>query len=350
MAFLRGLASSAPGFQMSTCRTLAWRRATSRFFDPSTSAGVPVVRWRSCAPGVPAPLGSAPPSATGTRWARRVTSLLSAAAMCAAGCATRRSASAAVAAAAAASAVGGAATAECSSRDVTLLGQDDAIAVDEELMATPGFSVDQLMELAGLSCAAAVAEAFPLPQGRRVLIISGPGNNGGDGLVAARHLYHFGYVPTVVYPKRTQKQLFVNLVTQCEQLGIPVLDKLPDDLGAFDVALDAIFGFSFKGTPRPPFAGILAALQKAQPTLKVMSVDIPSGWDVEKGDVSGDGLRPDALISLTTPKKAAATFSGRHFLGGRFVPPFIISKYGLRLPPYPGTSQVVELKGWSSKL
>ena len=60
-----------------------------------------------------------------------------------------------------------------------------------------------------------------------------------------------------------------------------------------------------------------------------------------KGDTTGGGLRPDSLVSLTAPKEAAAFFQGRHFLGGRFVPPFIAEKYKLRLPAYPGVSQVV---------
>ena len=67
------------------------------------------------------------------------------------------------------------------------------MAIDEELMGPLGFSVDQLMELAGLSVACSVAVEYPAASHGRALVIAGPGNNGGDGLVAARHLRHFGY-------------------------------------------------------------------------------------------------------------------------------------------------------------
>ena len=55
----------------------------------------------------------------------------------------------------------------------------------------------------------------------------------------------------------------------------------------------------------------------------MVSVDIPSGWDVEKGDISNTGLLPEMLISLTAPKQCASTFTGVHYVGGRFVPEYV---------------------------
>ena len=87
-----------------------------------------------------------------------------------------------------------------------------------------GFSIDQLMELAGLSVACAVFDAYPKARFSRILAICGPGSknlylkvlinlvlkdNGGDALVASRHLVHFGYKPTILYPKETKNQLYL---------------------------------------------------------------------------------------------------------------------------------------------
>ncbi|KAM7257864.1 hypothetical protein ACFE04_013605 [Oxalis oulophora] len=238
--------------------------------------------------------------------------------------------------------------------NISYLSQQEAKEIDEALMGPLGFSVDQLMELAGLSVAASIAEVYKPPDYGRVLVLCGPGNNGGDGLVAARHLYHFGYKVTVHYPKRTPKPLYAGLVTQLESLGIPFLvleDLLVDMAEDFDILVDAIFGFSFQGPPRHPFNDLIQRVHICtrdvfQGPLKypvIVSIDIPSGWDVEEGNVNEMGIRPDMLVSLTAPKLCAKTFHGHHFLGGRFVPPSIAEKYNLRLPPYPGTSMCVRI-------
>eukprot|EP00242_Pyramimonas_sp_CCMP2087_P014501 CAMPEP_0198221154 /NCGR_PEP_ID=MMETSP1445-20131203/82412_1 /TAXON_ID=36898 /ORGANISM="Pyramimonas sp., Strain CCMP2087" /LENGTH=146 /DNA_ID=CAMNT_0043899181 /DNA_START=258 /DNA_END=694 /DNA_ORIENTATION=+ len=139
--------------------------------------------------------------------------------------------------------------------EITYLKQNEAVAVDEELMGPLGFSIDQLMELAGLSVACSVAEVYPPASHPNIIIIAGPGNNGGDGLVAARHLYHFGYTPTLCYPKPTDRAIYNGLVTQCRSLRIPFVsadELLAQPLSRYDVVLDAMFGFSFSGAPRAP--------------------------------------------------------------------------------------------------
>ncbi|PRW44444.1 pyridoxine pyridoxamine 5 -phosphate oxidase chloroplastic-like [Chlorella sorokiniana] len=233
---------------------------------------------------------------------------------------------------------------------ITYLTQKEAQSLDEELMGPLGFSVDQLMELAGLSVASAAATEYPTSTHPRVLVVAGPGNNGGDGLVAARHLHHFGYQVTICYPKPTSKPLYDGLVTQCRSLGIPFMSA--EELAAaplsskYDVVLDAMFGFSFQGAPRPPFDAIIEMLKPGAHPPPVVAVDIPSGWNVEAGDESGGGLRPDMLVSLTAPKLCAKQFAGsHHYLGGRFVPPQIKEKYKLNLPPYLGVSQCVRIGG-----
>jgi hydroxyethylthiazole kinase-like uncharacterized protein yjeF len=160
---------------------------------------------------------------------------------------------------------------------------------------------------------------------------------------------------TVVYPKRSTKTHFINLVQQLEDLNIPILDEIPattinssndDNDEHYDIIVDAIFGFSFRGTaPREPFATAITqmvTMQKEHNSLLV-SVDVPSSWDVDGGDLTGAGFNPDVLISLTAPKLSAKKFTGRHFIGGRFVPPGLAKKYGIQMPPYPGVSQVMEI-------
>ncbi|CAG0901020.1 unnamed protein product, partial [Cyprideis torosa] len=115
---------------------------------------------------------------------------------------------------------------------VRLLNQKEAIEIDQKLFNEYAFSVDQLMELAGLSCATAIAKAYP--EAKKILVCVGPGNNGGDGLVCARHLSLFGFIPTIHYPKRPQKDLYIRLTTQCEKLGITFTDEVCEYVQTID--------------------------------------------------------------------------------------------------------------------
>ena len=105
--------------------------------------------------------------------------------------------------------------------------------------------------------------------------------------------------------------------------------------------LDALFGYSFKGPLRAPYDSIIAKLRACE--AKVLSVDLPSGWDVELGNAA-QLFTPFACISLMLPKLGLAGFPGRHFLGGRFMPEAVLQKFGLQAPAYPGDDLFIEIK------
>ncbi|XP_022659684.1 NAD(P)H-hydrate epimerase-like isoform X2 [Varroa destructor] len=242
--------------------------------------------------------------------------------------------------------------------DMSFLTQDEATKIDVELFDEYGFTIDQLMELAGLAVATAIAKAYPpnavqggsgnvdksSPSAPKVLICAGPGNNGGDGLVAARHLKWFGYDPCIFYPKQPAKPLFAALRRQCEEMEISFMSFLPDATLVdqnFALVVDALFGFGFRPPVRPEFVEVLQKLCKFK--TPIVSVDVPSGWDVEMGP-HADSIKPAMVVSLTAPKKCVQNYKGKHFLGGRFIPNSLAAKYKLRLPTYVGTELVIRLQ------
>ncbi|XP_044011654.1 NAD(P)H-hydrate epimerase [Aphidius gifuensis] len=227
---------------------------------------------------------------------------------------------------------------------VKYLNQDEAINIDKDLFDKYKFSVDQLMELAGQSCAIAFTKVYSLSSSKKILVCCGPGNNGGDGLVCARHLSLYGYKPEIYYPKKTTNNLFINLLHQCQENDIPILDDIKNikESCYYDVIIDALFGFSFKPPVRDTFVPIVDFMKTS--SAPIFSIDIPSGWDVENGPPDSDAIKPDSLISLTAPKLCATKFEGKnHYLGGRFVPKKLENQYQLDLPEYPDTELVIKL-------
>ncbi|KAJ3577743.1 hypothetical protein NPX13_g2824 [Xylaria arbuscula] len=249
-----------------------------------------------------------------------------------------------------------------------------AAALDQELMSTGAFSIDQLMELAGLSVSQFIMYIHS-KEAEESLLPADPGTTvGGDGLVAARHLRHYprtssatqavvsrfhnlidpkcdsGYQPSVYYPKRSKNDLYQRLAKQLEDLEVEFVDDFTSAMKLTDHVVDAVFGFSFSGEVREPFPAVIQALEETK--LPVTSVDAPSSWDIENGPPKsglGSHFNPAYLISLTAPKPLVQHFKGRHFIGGRFVTPGIAKKYDFEVPSYQGIDQFVEVGAESGR-
>ncbi|KAG0676491.1 hypothetical protein C6P40_001392 [Pichia californica] len=243
------------------------------------------------------------------------------------------------------------------------LSAKTAAALDVSLMSTLGYKLEQLMELAGLSVAQAVYSNYKPTEYPNIVILCGPGNNGGDGLVAARHLKLFGYENIKVYWPIIGKNLFYkNLKTQLELFNIEIIqeeDKLTENsnlenlnniLKDSNLIIDSLFGFSFKPPLRQPFDSIIKTIIKYQKEENkiIFAVDVPSGWDVDNGPNKESGTEnymPNALISLTAPKPCSLKLSNNvnHYLGGRFISQSIADKWDFQIPKYDGVNQYVKL-------
>ena len=151
-----------------------------------------------------------------------------------------------------------------------------------------------LMDLAG-QATARLAMAIA-PHARRIWILAGPGNNGGDGLEAARILHQYG-VSVRLYWLGTPQALPVDAqrahqrVRQCGveiHSGLPSLDDQPD---AGDLCIDALLGI---GASRPPQGILLQAVRWLNASrAAVLSIDIPTGLDCDSGQMSG---APDSCV------------------------------------------------------
>jgi NAD(P)H-hydrate epimerase len=185
---------------------------------------------------------------------------------------------------------------------------------DERTVERFGASWQALMETAGSRVAEFVTREFPAAQ--HILVLCGKGNNGGDGLVAARHLDADGKqvrIALLATPEQLQGEAhaaYEQLPRKLQQALIPITSE--DDLSSpaleqscadADLILDAIFGTGF----HPPLRGVAAALKNkiAGHFAPVVSVDLPTGWDADSTAMSApDAFRSDAVVTFTAPKLA----------------------------------------------
>lgn len=194
----------------------------------------------------------------------------------------------------------------------------------EERSAAAGVPPPMLMEHAGLAVAQEVWMALGVVAERPVLVLVGPGNNGGDGLVAARHLHDFGAQVTC-YLLRRRPATDSNLAQVIERgIRVHVAEEDPDCqmleqiLSGADAVVDALLGTGRARGIEGPLAAILSALQrrqhKPQPPA-VYAVDIPTGVDADTGQADHLAVRADMTVALGFSKVGLHTLPGAEFAG-----------------------------------
>jgi NAD(P)H-hydrate epimerase len=157
-------------------------------------------------------------------------------------------------------------------------------ALEQELFAS-GLPVEALMEKAALAVSRQLLQASAREGDDGLLVLVGPGHNGGDGLVVAREWHLAGRPVRIWCPFERRRPLTESHLRHARWLGIPLLDAPPDPA---DPALwaDALFGI---GQNRPPGAAIenLLSARQAQRPGALVAIDIPTGLDADEGKLLG---------------------------------------------------------------
>lgn len=184
----------------------------------------------------------------------------------------------------------------------------DAWAIEQQ-----GIPGDRLMERAGRGLAE-VAQACR-PAGP-VAVVAGRGNNGGDGLVAARLLRERGREVRVLLlgdPDGLRGGARTNL----ERLTGPAAEPFsPGRLDGATLIIDAILGTGFAGEPREPAAAAIAAINARRTgEVRVVACDVPSGVDASTGEVSGAAVHADATVTFHAPKPGLWIRPGKELTG-----------------------------------
>lgn len=194
----------------------------------------------------------------------------------------------------------------------------------EQECARHGLPTSALMENAGKAFAEEVKRILGSVDQKRIAILVGPGNNGGDGLVAARYLSNLrAKVTLFLSSRRPANDLNLELV---QQLGITSIDgtqenslaKLGDTLTSADVVIDALFG---TGRSRPLTGTFTEALnlviqaKKKRPELCVIALDLPSGLNADTGAVDPVCPYADYTVTLGFPKPGLFKFPGAERVG-----------------------------------
>lgn len=170
-------------------------------------------------------------------------------------------------------------------------------ALDTWAIEQHGIPGETLMQRAGTGLARFCADF--IPQGS-IAIVCGKGNNGGDGHVAARVLRELGRQVSVI------------------DIGQEGAELSPAALAGASGIVDALLGTGFSGTPREPISGAIAAInaaRSAQPELRVIACDVPSGVNASTGEVGAEAVTADATVTFHAGKPGLWIAPGKHRSG-----------------------------------
>jgi NAD(P)H-hydrate epimerase len=193
--------------------------------------------------------------------------------------------------------------------------------------------VVMLMENAGRATATMARQMLQgTTIGKRVACLVGGGNNGGDGMVAARHLANWGADVEVIVgtTKDRMKSVPLGQLHILEKMGLPTLST-DYVLGDYDLLVDGLMGYGLEGNPRDRVAIMIKdANVSGRP---ILALDVPSGMNATSGEAYDPCIKATATLTLALPKTgflapSASPYVGDLYLADISIPRKVYQSFG----------------------
>jgi NAD(P)H-hydrate epimerase len=185
---------------------------------------------------------------------------------------------------------------------------------------------------------------------RPIVVLAGRGNNGGGGLVAARHLLNWGAWVQVLLTHRPEEFTGVpaGQLRTLEAMGLPIAWAEEGwELPPADLVIDAINGYGLKGAPQGAAATLIRLANSS--VAPILSLDAPSGLETTTGQLFTPYIRAAATMTLALPKVGllsaeAAPAVGQLYLADISVPPQLYAHLGIEMDPIFAADTILPLR------
>jgi hydroxyethylthiazole kinase-like uncharacterized protein yjeF len=204
-----------------------------------------------------------------------------------------------------------------------LLKADEMKEIDRRASSEFGIPSLILMENAGLRTLEVIEEILGETKNRMIIILAGKGNNGGDGLVIARHLINSGAVvetyltgqeEELTHDSRINYEILLKMGGRILPLSNEKdLDRLMLSLMNADLIVDALYGIGFKGSLNQFDSRLVKMVNWCR--APVVAVDIPSGVEADTGRVNGDAIKASHTVTFALPKIGLVLEPGKEYAG-----------------------------------
>lgn len=227
------------------------------------------------------------------------------------------------------------------------LTSSEILELDQLMINELHVSIYQLMELAGLATANLVQQYFKSNlTGKKISIVCGKGNNGGDGLVAARFLANWQAEPTIILTGAAKELREVprHQLQSVKSLNLPIINCCDADLNVIknilhqsDLILDALLGVGLSNEPKAEYATLINLMNQSHKT--ILAIDCPSGFDATTGQAFSTCIKAALTLTMTAMKtgfknKEAKEYTGTIYLADIGIPAYLYQKFGQTAPRF----------------